>query len=89
MRQHGHCDRTLGEMAARAGVSRTTAKNAIRAAAAMGLVTVQERRRVGQNNLPNVVRVVSREWIQWLARRAEPGEGEPPAYRGQNVTPRL
>ncbi len=45
VRENGHCDRTLAEVAARAGVSRSTAKNAIRAAAAMGLVTVQERRR--------------------------------------------
>ena len=71
VRQHGHCDRTLGEIAARAGVSRSTAKNAIRAAAAMGLLTVQERRREGRVNLPNVLRVVSREWLQWLSRRAD------------------
>ncbi len=71
VREHGHCDRTLAEVAARAGVSRSTAKNAIRAAAAMGLVTVQERRRAGQVNLPNVIRVVSRDWLQWLERRAD------------------
>src|ERR687893_913428 len=74
VRQHGHCDRTLAEVAARAGVSRSTAKNAIRAAAAMGLVTVQERRREGQVNLPNVIRVVSRDWLQWLERKADPPE---------------
>jgi hypothetical protein len=44
------------------------AKNAIRAAAAMGLLTVQERRREGQKNLPNLVRVVSREWQTWIKR---------------------
>jgi hypothetical protein len=77
VRQHGHCDRTLGEIAARAGVGRTTAQNALRAAAAMGLVTIQERRREGQKNLPNVVRVVSREWGQWLARKGRAGEGAP------------
>jgi hypothetical protein len=77
VRQHGHCDRTLGEIAARAGVGRTTAQNALRAAAAMGLVTIQERRREGQKNLPNVVRVVSREWSQWLARKGRAGEGAP------------
>ena len=71
VRQHGHCDRTLGEIAARAGVSRSTAKNAIRAAAAMGLLTIQERRREGRVNLPNILRVVSREWLQWLSNRAD------------------
>jgi hypothetical protein len=34
----------------------------------MGLLTVEERRREGPKNLPNVVRIVSREWLQWLAR---------------------
>jgi DNA-binding transcriptional ArsR family regulator len=68
VRKNGHCDRTLAEIAARAGVSRTTAQNAMRAAAAAGLVTVQERRRQGQKNLPNIVRVVSREWLLWIKR---------------------
>lgn len=71
VRERGHCDRTLAEIAARAGVSRTTAQNALRAAAAMGLVTVEERRRKGQVNLPNIVRVVSREWTLWLTRKEE------------------
>jgi hypothetical protein len=68
VREKGHCDRSLGEIAARAGIGRTTAQNAMRAAAAMGLLTVQERRREGQKNLPNVVRIVSREWQQWIKR---------------------
>jgi AraC-like DNA-binding protein len=66
--QNGHCDRTLGEIAARAGISRTTAQNALRAAAGLGLLTVQERRRQGQKNLSNVVRIVSKEWLLWIQR---------------------
>jgi hypothetical protein len=66
--EKGHCDRTLGEIAARAGIGRTTAQNAMRLAATMGLLTVQERRREGQKNLPNVVRIVSREWQLWIKR---------------------
>jgi hypothetical protein len=68
VREKGHCDRTLGEIAARAGIGRTTAQNAMRLAATMGLLTVQERRRQGQKNLPNVVRIVSREWQLWIKR---------------------
>jgi hypothetical protein len=68
VREKGHCDRSLAEIAARAGIGRTTAQNAMRAAAAMGLLTIQERRREGQKNLPNVVRIVSREWQQWIKR---------------------
>jgi hypothetical protein len=41
----------------------------------MGLITVQERRREGQKNLPNVVRVVSREWQLWIKRG---GQMNPP-----------
>jgi hypothetical protein len=47
-------------------------KNAIRTAARLGLVTVEERRREGRRNLSNVVRVVSREWRAWLARGPKP-----------------
>src|SRR5215213_8876722 len=68
VREKGHCDRTLGEIAARAGIGRTTAQNALRVAATLGLLTVQERRREGQKNLPNVVRIVSREWQLWVKR---------------------
>ncbi len=85
VRERGHCDRTLAEISARAGVSRSTAKNAIRAAAAMGLLTIEERRREGQVNLPNVIRVVSRDWLQWLERKADR-----PASKGigvKNVAP--
>ena len=73
VREKGHCDRTIAEISARAGVCRTTAQNAIRTAAAMGLLTVQERRREGQKNLPNVVRIVSREWLQWIKRGGQSG----------------
>jgi hypothetical protein len=73
VREKGHCDRTLGEIAARAGISRTTAQNAIRAASSLRLLTVQERRRQGQKNLPNVVRIVSREWQQWIKRGGQTG----------------
>src|SRR4051812_14469794 len=66
VRQHGHCDRCVDELAARAGVCRRMVQNAIRTAARLGLLTVEERRREGRRNLPNVVRVVSREWLAWL-----------------------
>src|SRR3954452_7934678 len=72
VRQHGQCDRCVDELAARAGVCRSLVKNAIRTAARLGLLTVEERRREGRRNLPNVVRVVSREWLAWLARGPKP-----------------
>jgi hypothetical protein len=68
VRQHGHCARCVDEIAARAGVCRRMVQNAIREAARLGLLTVEERRREGRRNLPNVVRIVSKEWMTWLAR---------------------
>ena len=68
VRQHGQCDRCVDELAARAGVCRRMVQNAIREAARLGLLTVEERRREGRRNLPNVVRIVSKEWTSWLAR---------------------
>src|SRR5919107_1945878 len=68
VRQHGHCARCVDEIAARAGVCRSLVKNAIRTEARLGLVTVEERRRAGRRNLPNVVRIVSKEWTMWLVK---------------------
>src|SRR4051812_352103 len=78
-RQHGLCDRCVDEIAARAGVCRRMVQNAIREAARLGLLTIEERRREGCRNLPNVVRVVSKEWAMWLARggRATGLQAEP------------
>src|SRR3954449_9572363 len=68
VRQHGRCDRCVDEIAARAGVCRRMVQNTIREAARLGLLTIEERRREGRRNLPNVIRIVSKEWIGWLAR---------------------
>ncbi len=79
VRQHGHCDRCVDEIAAHAGVCRRMVQNALKEAARLGLVTIEERRREGRRNLPNVVRIVSKEWTTWLARggRAARPQAEP------------
>lgn len=85
MRDSGGCDRSLGELAARAGVGRTTAQNAIRRAAREGLLSVRERPQIGRRNLPNVVTVVSREWLLWIERgRAR----EPIGFKNPHPTDR-
>jgi hypothetical protein len=68
VRQHGHCARCVDEIAARAGVCRRMVQTALREAARLGLLTIEERRREGRRNLPNVVRIVAKEWTTWLAR---------------------
>src|SRR3954463_5424871 len=79
VRQHGQCDRCVDELAARAGVCRRMVQNAIREAARLGLLTVEERRRDGRRNLPNVIRIISKEWTSWLTRggRASRPPAEP------------
>jgi hypothetical protein len=69
VRQHGRSDRTIAEIAARAGTCRAVVQNAIRTGARLGLLTVEERRREGRRNLPNVVRIVSKEWLARIAKR--------------------
>src|SRR3954449_4009984 len=66
--QHGQCARCVDEIAARAGVCRRMVQNALREAARLGLLAVEERRREGRRNLPNVVRIIAKEWTSWLAR---------------------
>ena len=67
-RDHGCCSLHLDRIAAVAGVSRSTAKRALRVAARLGLVLVRERRRRGQRSLTNVITVVSAEWRLWLSK---------------------
>jgi len=68
VRQHGCCNRCVDEIAARVGVCRRMVQTALREAARLGLLTVEERRREGRRNLSNVIRIVSREWLAWLAK---------------------
>lgn len=68
----GFCDLSLKEIGDRAGVCRKTVRRAMKAAGSFGkaLISIQIRWRRGRKNLTNVVRVVSREWLSWLARGA-------------------
>ena len=65
------CRLAVGQLAAIVGVAETTVRNAIREAAKLGLLTVEERRVTGFRNDTNIVRIVSPEWTAWLrlARR--------------------
>jgi hypothetical protein len=63
----------IDAIAARAGVHRTTVQNALREAQGRGgepgriaIITVQERRLRGQRSLTNIIRIVSRDWLNWL-----------------------
>lgn len=65
----GYCDLPIGKIAALAGVSETTVRNAFREARHLNLISVEERPQQGRPNLTNIVRVTSPEWRTWIERR--------------------
>jgi hypothetical protein len=69
VKANGVCGLCLDAIAARAGVSPNWARLAMRLAGGDGLITIEVRRQRGAKNLPNLVRIVSREWLAWI--RAE------------------
>jgi hypothetical protein len=68
-RKRGDCRLCHREVADVAGVSITTVKNAMRAARALNLVSVEERRLGPFRSASNVVRITSPEWRAWLRLR--------------------
>jgi hypothetical protein len=79
MARHGACGLCIDAIAARAGVCRRLAQAAIRLAEGDGLLTIQERRHQGRKSDPNVLRIINREWLQWLRRG---GRSAAPALLG-------
>lgn len=73
--QHGHCELCVDAIAARAGVCRRLAQNALRLAKHLALLAIQERRQRGRKNDPNLIRIVSTEWLQWLAKGSRSSSG--------------
>jgi hypothetical protein len=70
----GACTLTIGHIAALAGVSESTVRNAMREAHGLGLVRIEERRLTAWRNAPNRVTITSPEWLAWLRLR-RPGGG--------------
>src|SRR5215213_3536757 len=65
-RKRGDCRLTNKEIADVAGVSPTTVKNAMRAARALNLLSIEERRLTAFRNASNVVRITDPSWRTWL-----------------------
>ena len=80
------CRLSIENMAAVTGVCRSTVKNAIREAARLGLLTVEERQITGFRNDTNVLRIVSPEWLAWLrlARKGNAAWPTPAQGRGRH-----
>ncbi|MGU3663179.1 helix-turn-helix domain-containing protein [Methylobacterium sp. A49B] len=66
------CRLSIENMAAVAGVCRSTVKNAIREARQLGLLTVEERQITGFRNDTNVIRIISPEWLAWIRLARKP-----------------
>lgn len=76
------CRLSLAEIAAKAGCRITTARNAIRKAAHLGFLTIQERRQHNKRNLPNIVRIISKLWLEWVYKtRPFPRDFAPPLIK--------
>jgi hypothetical protein len=65
-RSTGWCELPLDRIAVKAGVSRDTAKRALRKAAELRLISVEERPVPGRKHLPNIVTIISMEWLTFL-----------------------
>jgi hypothetical protein len=95
--KHGDCRLPIGAIAAGAGVCPRSVRNAIRAAEALGLLTVEERRLTAFRNDTNIVRVIDPAWRAWLrlrggcktVQRTATGSLSPstsrPSYRAQGA----
>ena len=66
--QGGLFDWPMDRIAAVAGVSRTTVRNALRSAQQLGLLVVRERRRRAARSDTNIITIASNEWAAWLHR---------------------
>jgi hypothetical protein len=66
VRRSGRCEFPLDKIAAVAGVSRSSVRNALRSARLLGLISVVERRRSGARSETNVVTLTSADWLSWL-----------------------
>jgi hypothetical protein len=62
------CELTLDEIAARAGVCRKTARRAMTTARDQNLISVELRPVRGRKHRPNLVQIISFEWLKWSLR---------------------
>jgi hypothetical protein len=65
----GYCALDIAQIAARAGVCKSTVRNATRAAEMDCLIKVLRRPRPGLKHLTNIITIIRAEWKQWVASR--------------------
>jgi hypothetical protein len=83
--KRGRCGLTVAHLAALAGVSESTVRNALREAEALGLVGIDRRRRSPWINYPNEIQIPSKEWVSWLRLRTGANSHTPRIQESKNV----
>lgn len=68
VKRRGICDLTIANIAAVAGVCRTTVQNALAWARRLGHVMIQLRPVNGRRSLTNVVRITLSKWRRWITK---------------------
>lgn len=68
VKRRGWCNWPIDKIAAKAGVSVRTVQYALATARAYGHIVVEYRPISGRRNLPNLIRIISTEWLSWLKR---------------------
>jgi hypothetical protein len=74
-KRHGVCDFPIDKIAALAGVCRTTVQTAMHEARRLGHIKITERPKPGRKSLPNLVEIISREWMTWIKRGPSAARG--------------
>lgn len=68
IKHHGVCDLPIDQIAALAGVCRTTVQTTLHEARRLGHVRITERPVPGRKHRSNLIEIVSPEWRTWLKR---------------------
>lgn len=85
----GACELPIDQIAALAGVCRTSVQNALHEARRLGLIDITHRPQRGRKNLPNLIVIVSPEWLAWLKRGPTSHRpiGSKRSERSKNLSP--
>jgi hypothetical protein len=75
IKRQGVCDMPIDKIAALAGVCRTTVQTAMHEARRLHHIRITERPVPGRKSLPNLVEIISREWLTWIKRGPSAARG--------------
>jgi len=88
VRRRGACNLYIDQIAAFAGVGRTTCRNALRTARRLGLIRIEERRLSARYNDANRITIISQEWLVWIEHGAKKTVKKPKPTTNQYFNPR-